>query len=184
MARSFMGCGLAILIGAGFAVAQDERPEPPPAAQEHEFLKQFVGEWDCDVEAFLEPGKPPTKLKSSMTGHTLGDFWAVVVVKGDMLGMPYHGQGTFGYDSQNKKKYVGTWADSMSEFLWHYEGVVDGNKLVLNSEGPSPAEPGKLVKARDTWEFRSQDLIVLTGQMEGPDGQLMTMMTATCRRTK
>ena len=40
---------------------------------------------------------------------------------------------TFGCDSQ-KKKYIGTWPDLMSDFLWHYEGIVDGNKLVLNSE--------------------------------------------------
>ncbi len=169
-----------MIICAGIVAAQDERPE---VGKEHEFLRQFVGVWACDGEAFIEPGKPPTKVKSSMTGHLIGNFWAIVVVKSDALGQPYHGQGTFGYDLQ-KKKYIGTWTDSMSAFLWHYEGIVDGNKFVLNSEGPNPADPGKMIKIRDTWEFKSKDLIVLTGQMQGPDGKMTTMMTATCRRKK
>jgi hypothetical protein len=58
-------------------------------------------------------------VNSSMTCQMIGDFWAIVVLKSEALGQPYHGQGTFGYDSQ-KKKYIDTWTDSMSEFLWYY----------------------------------------------------------------
>jgi hypothetical protein len=72
----------------------------------------------------------------------------------------------------------------MSEYIWHYKGMAEGNKLVLNSEGPSPTEPGKMIKARDTWELVDADTIILTGEMEGPDGELMTMSKVTCRRTK
>jgi hypothetical protein len=185
-------CLTALLTGIGMlmalvpcpAGAEDKKPEAAKAGAEHEFLKQFAGAWNCETEAFIEPGKPPVKSKGSMTGHMIGDFWAVVVVNGDALGQPYHGQGTFGFDSQKKKKYIGTWADSMSDFLWHYEGIVDGNKLVLNSEGPSPADPGKMIKARDTWEFRSKDQVILTGEMQGPDGKMFMMMRATCTRKK
>ncbi len=182
MSKRHVAGALAVIICAGTVGAQEEKPAGAEA-KEHGFLKQFVGTWDCDGEAFIEPGQAPTKMKSSMTGHMIGNFWAVVVVTSEGEGQPYHGQGTFGYDSR-KKKYIGTWADSMSEFLWRYEGTVDGDKLVLNSEGPNPADPGKMIKARDTWEFKSPDLIVLTGQMEGPDGKMTTMMTATCTRQR
>ena len=69
-----------------------------------------------------------------------------------------------------KTRAIGTWADSMSDFLWHYEGTVEGNKLILNTEGPDPSDPSKMIKARDTWDFKSKDLVVLTSQMVGPDG--------------
>ena len=161
---------------------QDKKPESATAAAGHEFLKRFVGEWDCESEAFIEPDKP-TKSKATMTGHMLGNFWAVVVVNGDVLGQPYHGQGTFGFDSQ-KKKFIGTWADSMSDFLWRYDGVVEGDKLVLNSEGPIPGEPGKMIKSRDTWEFKGNDQVILTGEVQGPDGKMVPMMKATCTRKK
>ena len=181
MLKSSVFVVIAVLALSRMAVAQDAPTAAPKTAKEHEFLKQFAGEWDCDGKAYIELGKPPVEMKSSMTGHLIGEFWAIAIIKGDAFGQPYHGQGTFGYDSR-KKKYVGTWADSMSDFLWHYEGTVEGDKLVLNSEGPDPSAPGKMMKARDTWHFKSKDMLVITGQMEGPDGKWLTMMTATCKR--
>ena len=161
----------------------DNKPAPAKGGAGHEFLKQFVGEWDCETEMFVEPDKP-AKSKATMTGHMIGNYWAIVVVHGEALGQPYHGQATFGFDAQKKKKYIGTWADSMSDFLWHYEGVVDGNKLVLNSEGPNPGDPDKMIKGRDTWEFKGKDQVILTGEMQGPDGKMVMMMRATGTRKK
>ena len=171
-----------VVMCAGIVVAQDDLPEPQKAAAEHKFLKQFVGEWECENEAYLEPGKPPLRMESTMTAHMIGDFWVVVDVKGDSAGQPYRGQATFGYDSTKRKKYIGTWADSMSDFLWKYEGIVDGTKLVLDSEGPNPLDPERMMKARDTWDFKSENLIILTSEIEGPDGKMTLMMKASCKR--
>jgi len=63
----YVAGALTVIICAGTVVAQDEKPDVPEA-KEHEFLKQFVGAWGCDGEAFIEPGKPPTRVKSRMTG--------------------------------------------------------------------------------------------------------------------
>lgn len=177
-------CAAVVFLSTGTVVAKDNQPEPATAGAEHKFLQRFVGDWECENEAFYEPGKPAVKSKGSMTGRMIGDYWAVVVVRADALGQPYQGQATFGFDSLKKKKYIGTWADSMSAFLWKYEGIADGDKLILNSEGPNPSDPDKMIKARDTWEFKNKDLILLTGEMEGPEGKLMTVMKATCRRKK
>jgi hypothetical protein len=157
--------------------------EAAKAGAEHEFLKRFVGEWDCETEAFLEPDKP-VKSKGTMKGSMVGNFWAIVEVHGDAFGQPYHGQGTFGFDSTKSKKYIGTWADSMSDFMWKYEGTVNGNKLVLHSEGPMPSDPSKPMKTIDTWEFKGADQVVLTGEMLGPDGKMSTMVKVTCTRKK
>lgn len=175
---------LLLSVAARGTAAQEPKPEVPKASPDHEFLKRFVGEWDCETEATFAPGQPPVKSKGSMTGRMIGDFWAIVVVKGDALGLPYVGQGTFGYDSMKSKKYIGTWADSMSEFLWMYEGTVEGNKLILNSEGPNPSEPGKMIKGRDIWEFKGKDQVILTGEFQGPDGKFVTFGKTICTRTK
>jgi hypothetical protein len=174
---------LALVGCIGFATAEEPPHQAANATEQHEFLSRFAGQWEFDGEAYLQPDQPPEKSTGKMTGRMIGGLWAVVDVTGEMVGHPYHGQGTFGYDSK-KQKYIGTWVDSMSEFIWRYEGVADGNKLVLLSSGPNPAEPDKMLNARDTWEFTSDDEVLLTGEFEGPDGKMMTVMKATCRRVK
>jgi len=166
------------VLGAG-----PEKPESAQAAAGYEFLKQFVGEWDGETEMFVEPGKP-VKGKATMSAHMIGNYWAVVVVHGDVMGQPYHGQGTFGFHSTKSKKFTVTWTDSMSDFMWKHDGVVEGDKLVLDSEGPIPGEPGILIKSRDTWEFKGKDQVILTGEVQGPDGKMTPMMKATCIQKK
>jgi len=128
--------------------AGDQLPQMPKPVAEHQVLKNFVGEWDCEMESFMEPGKP-TKHKSTVSGKMVGDFWAAIDVKGDLAGMPFAGHGTFGFDAA-KKKAIGTWVDSMGDFLWMYDGKIEGNKLLLNAKGPSPMDPTKMIPYRDT----------------------------------
>ena len=90
-----------------------------------------------------------------------------------------------GYDT-NKKKYVGIWADSMINHMWHYEGTVDetGKKLTLDAEGPSMAGDGKMTKYQDAYEFKDNDTIIATSSMQAQDGKWTVMMKGTAKRRK
>lgn len=161
--------------------AEAQTPRPVRPRPEHEFLKRFVGEWECTTETSFGAGKSLT-TKGTMSGQMIGKFWVVIDRKADIGGFAYHGRATYGFDSR-KKKYVGTWTDSMAPILWHYEGEADGDSLAVESEGPHPVMPGKF-KFRNTWEFRADDLVVLLSEMEGRDGKMTTIVKSTCRRQK
>ena len=92
---------------------------------------------------------------------------------------------TVGYDPA-KKKYVGSWVDSVQTNMWIYEGTVseDGKTFSLLADGPGFADPAKTAKYKDAWEFKSKDHIVLTGSVQGDDGKWTTFMTANYRRKK
>jgi hypothetical protein len=92
---------------------------------------------------------------------------------------------TLGYDPQ-KQRYVGTWVGSMMTHLWVYDGYLDPEEkvLMLNAEGPSWAEEGKLAKYKDVIEIQSEDHRVLRSHMLGDDGQWHQFMTAHYRRNK
>lgn len=173
----------AALLFAGSLIAA-EPPGMPQPTKEHDWLKQFAGEWDTEVEMFMEPGKPPMKSKGTESARMVGGFWVVGENKGEMMGAPFTGLMTFGYDPE-KKKYVGTWVDSMTSTLWQYVGSVDasGKLLTMETEGMCPME-GKVCQFKDTVEFKSKDHRVLTGKKLGSDGKWMTMMTVTARRRK
>jgi len=115
-----------------------------------------------------------------MTGHMIGNFWVVIDHKADIGWLACHGRATYGFNLR-KKKYVGTWTDSMVPILWQYEGEVDGNKLAVDSEGPHPSLPGNH-KFRNTWEFKTDDQVVLTSEMERTDGKMIPILKSTCRR--
>jgi hypothetical protein len=178
------GMVVTLLAGAAVLRAQDA-PKMPAPEKEHAWLQQFVGEWETEAVAMMEQGKPPMKCKGTESVRSIGGFWIVAENKGTFMDVPVTGAMTLGYDPE-KKKYVGTWICSMTNYLWKYEGTVDesGKVLTLETEGPCPMAPGKLSRFKDVTEFKSKDHKVLTSLMQGDDGKWVTFATINCRRKK
>jgi hypothetical protein len=176
---------LAVFIRALVAVAADEPPKMPAPEKEHAWLQQLVGEWDASAE-MTEPGKPPTKCKGTETVRALGAFWIQSENKMHVSPeMTVTGILTLGYDPQ-KKKYVGTWVDSMTSTLWTYEGTVDeaGKRLTLDTEGAMPMNPAKRHKFKEVIELKGKDEKVFTSSVLGDDGKWTTFMTIKSTRRK
>ena len=169
-----------LLCGTIVVHAQEMQPQ-----KEHKWLEQFAGEWDFEVEIVMQPGQPPIKAKGTDSGRMVGGFWVTVEGKAEMMGMPFLSRLTLGYDP-TKKKYIGTWIDSMSSYLWKYEGTVDatGQILTLETEGPNPMKPETVSKFKEVTEFKSKDHRVFTSSILGDDGKWTTMVTANSRRKK
>jgi hypothetical protein len=179
-----IGCSVILLMAfTGPLAAQG--PEFPPPPKESEWLQHFVGEWETDAEAMMGPGQPPMKCKGTAKARSLGGYWIVSENTAEMLGTKVNAVFTVGYDPA-KKKYVGTWIDSMTNHMWKYEGSLDDAKkmLTLDAEGPSFTDPKKTAKFKDAYEVKSKDHLVLTGSMQGDDGKWVTFMTANYKRKK
>lgn len=181
---TFITCLVALLGGAAGICAQ-EMPKMPLPVKEHEWLKQFSGEWESTSEVIFEPGKPAVKGTSTESARMLGGFWVISEGKGEMMGMTMSSILTLGYDAESKK-YIGTWVDSLSGHLWKYEGTVDstGKILTLETEGPCPKKPGQLSKFRDVTEFKSKDHRISTSSILGDDGKWETTVTVHSHRRK
>ncbi len=90
---------------------------------------------------------------------------------------------TLGFDSV-KKKYFGSWGDSMNSHLWTYEGTVGAasKKITLEADGPNFMNPGKTAKFRDEYEFKSADQVVATSSILSDDRKWIVFMTGTMTR--
>ena len=175
---------VAACVFAVAAFAQDGGRMAGPQ-KEHQWLKQFVGEWEMEGETSMGPDDPPAKYSGTESVHMIGDLWIVAEAKTKMMDMEGTSVFTLGYDPE-KKKYVGTWVDSMTSYVWPYEGTVDesGKLLTLDTEGPNPMDPAKTTKFRETTEFKSPDHRVFTSSMRNEDGSWTTFLTVNYRRKK
>jgi len=179
--RVAVGGGLWVLALPG--LAQQGAPPPLKPGPEHEVLKQDLGTWDATVET-MEPGKPPAVSKGVETVSLLeGGLWTITDFKGTMMGAPFHGHGTNGFDLV-KKKYVSTWVDSMSAGIYLVEAAYDPKTKTLKGRMEGPGPPGKAMTMNQTKERKDPDTRVFTMFMPGPDGKDVPAMRISYKRRK
>lgn len=93
--------------------------------ENHKLLQYSVGEWTYENKMWMAPDAPPMTTNGTCSTKSIMDGRFVVSEhKGDFMGQPFHGISTTGYDNF-KKKYVGTWIDSMGTGIMNSEGVYD-----------------------------------------------------------
>jgi len=175
---------------AGFVWAAQEKggqePQMPKPSKEHEALQGGVGTWDCVMKFKPGPDQPEMEAKGTETVVSLGGWWTVFDVKfpSMMMGMPWAGHGTVGYDPL-KKKYIGTFIHSAGPYLHIGEGSMDasGKVLTMNWEGIDD-HTGKPGKMREVFEMVDKDNMKMTMYSTGPDGKEMPHFTSTYTRKK
>jgi len=152
---------------------------------EHQWLQRLVGEWTVEGECSMGPDQPSSKITGRETVRSLGGLWTIGEGKGDAPDGSCDSIMTLGYDPQTKR-FVGTFIASAMTHLWPYNGSLDaaGKVLTLDSEGPSFAGDGTMLKYQDIIEFLSDDHRTLSSQFLGPDGKWVPFMKAHYRRTR
>jgi Protein of unknown function (DUF1579) len=185
-------CALATAGLAMGAFAQETKKEPaagaamelPKPGPEHEILKKDEGVWDATVEATMAPGAPPAVSKGVETVKaTGGGLWYVSDFKSEMMGQPFEGHGVTGYDPV-KKKYVGTWVDSMSSGLATSEASYDPATKSMTAWMEGPDSTGKVVKMKAVTEWKDADTRVFTLYQHGADGKDVQGLKITYKRRK
>jgi Protein of unknown function (DUF1579) len=173
---------LATIFLSSVVPAQNAPPSMVPD-KEHKWLQQFVGEWVMESSGTMGPGQPEIKSKGKMKSRSMGGMWVLNEITMTIPGADINGVQILGYDPA-KKKYIGSWVDSMNSHMWTYEGTVDeaGKKISLEADGPNFMAPGKTTKFRDEYEFKSTDQVVATSSMLGEDGKWIVFMTGTITR--
>jgi hypothetical protein len=140
-------------VSPGFS--QEQAMEMPQPSAEHEVLKHEAGTWKADATFFMPDGSE-MKAVGKETNRMIGGFWIVSDFAMDMGGAPFHGHGTFGYDSKNKK-YTGSWVDSMSPHVLHMTGTWDAATRTFTHLGDGLDMMGNPEKSKSTVVF-SEDM--------------------------
>ena len=172
----------ALSVGVNSAAGQGAPPMPKPGP-EHELFKRDAGTWDAVVEVTFAPGQPPVTSKG-VEVNTLGcgGLCSITDFKGDLMGSAFHGHGMGTWDAA-KKKYVGSWTDSMSRGLSLTEGTWDPATKRFTGTMESTDLMGNAMKTRSVAEYKDGTR-VMTAYATGPDGKEMQVMKITYTRRK
>jgi hypothetical protein len=148
-------------------------------------LKMDVGTWDAVVEVTPGPGVPVQKSKGvEVNTMGCGGLCLITDFKGDMMGSVFQGHGVSTWDPA-KKKYVGSWTDSMSAGLGLGESTYDpSTKKWTGWMEATDAATGKAMKYRSVVEWRGANTRVFTMYAPGPDGKEAEGMKITYTRRK
>jgi Protein of unknown function (DUF1579) len=172
-----LACGLAVA-----ARAAQDMPPPPKPGPEHALFKEDEGTWDASIEMFMPGQSTPMVSKGVETNIVgCGGLCLITDFKGDMMGQGFHGHGTATYDV-GKKKYVGSWTDSMSTGLGITEGTYDPAKRTFSGWFEGPDMTGKVMKMRNVTEYKDKNTRVFSMYGPGPDGKEALGMRITYTR--
>jgi uncharacterized protein DUF1579 len=136
--------------------------------EQHKHLARLAGDWTFTNKMWMAPGQPPSESSGTMHGETILDGRYVQSVwKGNMMGMPFEGHGTDGYDNV-AKKYVSSWIDNMGTGILYSTGScdTDGHKCETKGSMMDPMT-GKDSYMRSVISWTGNDSFVM--EMFGPD---------------
>ncbi len=141
----------------------------------HIWLARGVGTWDAVVKMTM-PGEPSSESVGTMKIEmVLGGRYQQGHFKGDMMGRPFEGIATTGYNNITKM-FEGSWMDSMSTAIMTTKGSKEGDKLVLKGEMMDPVK-NKPIKERQVFSYPAPDkmLAEFYHEIDGKDVQVMTI---------
>ncbi len=169
--------------------SQDEMMKAYQAAAtpgpQHAMLAKSAGSWTCTVKSWMDPaGEPMVSEGTEEAEMIYGGRYLQSHFKGSMMGQPFEGMGLMGYDNV-KKKYVGTWLDTMSTGIMPYEGDYDPQKKEIVCHGEfADAGTGQMQTCRLVSRFVNDNQHVF--EMWGPDpsGKDVKWMEITYNRAR
>jgi hypothetical protein len=134
-------CVVASILGTSAMAQEITKP-----TAEHKILAADEGTWDATIKSYTAgPDAEPMVSKGTEVNTVLtGGLWVLSKFEGDFGGMKFEGRGQFGYDPI-KKKYVGSWIDSLTPTLSVLEGEYDAKTKTMTyvGEGIDPQSRAK-----------------------------------------
>jgi len=178
--KKFAILSIAIALFVSGVLAQSTQP-----AKDQEWLKQLVGEWDIKFKMNMQPDQPPMESAGTDSVRALGGHWIIAEIKTTMMGAPYNGILSLGYDPL-KKHFNGTWIDSFGGYLWVYKGTLNdaGDTLTLETNGPSILSPDKTARYKEVIQITDKDNRTFTSSIETDDGKWTKILTIEYHRKK
>lgn len=153
----------------------------------HEMMASWNGAWNGETTMWEHEGATPQKSAgTAVNTMILGGRYQSTKHSGNMMGMPFEGMSTMGYDNATKQ-FVSTWVDSWSTGIMTMSGPWDESAKTLTLTGTMPdiCRPGKECSMKEIFTIIDDNTQHMV--MYGPDpntGKEFKMMEINLTRKK
>ncbi len=102
------------------------------------------GTWDATIKSFNAgpDAEPAVSTGTEVNTVMTGGLWVLSKFEGDFGGMKFEGRGQFGFDP-NKKRYIGSWIDSLSPTMSVLEGEYEPKTRTMTYVGDGIGPDGQ-----------------------------------------
>ena len=194
MAGLSFAIGIALTTALAISQTGDQQPKmtPEQAAEmaavikagtpgpQHAKMAASAGNYDIKVKNWHDPSAPPMEeTGTAKRTMTLGGRVLVEDMTCTMMGLPFTGRGTFGYDNVTGKHW-GTWNDSMSTAVIVSQGTCDAEMKNCDFTGTMNDPVRKTpITLRMVSRWTGPTTEIFEMYMPGPDGKEMKSMEIT-----
>ncbi len=151
----------------------------------HKMMASWDGTWDEDITMWMEPGAPETKSTSKAENKMImNGLYQESTHTGEMMGMPFTGRSTVGFDN-HEKQFVSTWIDNMGSGMMVMKGPWDEASKSMNLKGKmvDPASKGETA-VRETFKVIDDNTQEMEMFITMPDGSEFKTMKIVFTRKK
>jgi len=150
------------------ATAMKTMMEAGTPGKEQAMLTKSNGTWKAETTMWMSPDAPPMKSNGVVVNKMiLGGRYQQMAFKGDMMGAPFEGLGTTGYDNA-RKVWTSSWVDNMSTGIMNMDGTWDEATKSITTTGKMlcPGN-GKMCEMKEVLKMVDDNTQVM--EMYGPD---------------
>lgn len=155
------------------------------AGDMHKMMASWDGTWEGDVTMTMMPGAPEQKSKSTAVNKMImNGLYQQSTHSGDMMGMPFSGQSTVGFDV-HRNEFVSTWIDNMGSGIMVLKGPWDPATKTITLTGKM-VDPGTKMDTdvKETFAIIDENTQEMKMFVPGPDGKEFQTMTIRYTRKK
>lgn len=150
------------------ATAMKSMMEAGTPGKEQAFLAKSNGNWKAETTMWMSPDAPPVKSTAKVNNKMImGGRYQEMTFKGDMMGQPFEGTSTTGYDNA-RKVWTSSWVDNMSTGIMNMDGTWDEATKTVTYTGkmicPANGQMSEMKQVIKTVDDNTQIM-----EMYGPD---------------
>ena len=154
--------------------------------EHHAIFSQLAGDWTYHAKSWMDPKSPPSESDGTGKNEVVLDGrFLHMSGEGTMMGMPFKGMGTIGYDNF-KGEYQMSWVDNMGTMTVTASGkpAADPKTILLTGKMDDPMTGEKDVNMKWVFIVADADHHVMEGWYNVGTPNEMKMMEIAYTRKK